>query len=134
MVASSVKTPEIKLEHSDARGEIYSVQLPGDRELMLLYSKEGSLRGGHAHDVDELVVVLTGSMIYHKRDEAGNAWVENVKEGDASYNPAGRIHMGEFSEDSWVLEWKLGTTKGTWNNIDYTPWRERVQENIKELA
>ena len=44
--------PTIKLEHADSRGEIYSISLPGDKELMLLHSKAGALRGGHAHDCD----------------------------------------------------------------------------------
>lgn len=122
--------PALKLEHSDARGEIYSITLPNDQELMLLHSKAGSIRGGHSHDVDEIVVLLTGRMAYHKLEETTviNS-CEGMRAGDTSFNPAGLIHMGEFLEDSWVLEWKIDTNKTGWKNTDYAPWRERVRAN-----
>ena len=123
-------TPIIKLEHSDSRGEIYSITLPGDKELMLLHSKAGSLRGGHAHDVDEIVVMLTGRMRYHKRSEDGGEWQDEVKGGDTSFNQVGEYHMGEALEDLWLLEWKIGTDKTGWKNIDYAPWREKVRGNM----
>lgn len=120
-------TPIIKLEHSDARGEIYSISLPGDRELMLLHSKAGTLRGGHSHDVDEVVVMLTGKMRYHKLIEGAKQEID-LEAGQSSYNCAGDIHMGEFLEDSWVIEQKLAK-KGEWKNLDYQPWREKVTAN-----
>ena len=129
--------PELKLEHQDSRGQIYSIQLPGDREVMLLQSKQGSLRGGHAHDVDEIVVFLTGKMTYHKLKEieADGEWLadgeitRDMKPGDVSFNPRGQFHMAEFLEDSWVLEYKLCKDKHSWKNIDFAPWRERVKAN-----
>lgn len=128
-VSEGVFTPTIKLEHSDSRGELYSILLPGDRELMLLHSKEGALRGGHCHDVDELVVLLTGKMRYFKKFEEGNERVMEMLAGDVSFNPAGENHMGEFTEDSWVMEWKINTSKGKWRNIDYEPYRNKVRAN-----
>jgi len=139
-------TPVLKLEHSDARGEIYSIPLPGDKELMLLHSKEGSLRGGHCHDVDEVVLLLTGKMVYHKRKEDGPEKIYELDAGTVSrpptditagvklhglsFNPAGEYHMGEFLEDTWLIEYKIGVTKTEWRNIDYEPWRERVKANV----
>jgi len=120
--------PVLKLEHVDSRGEIYSITLPGDRELMLLHSKEGSLRGGHAHDVDEVVTILTGKMTYCKYDGVSEGH-EVIRGGDTSFNPAGEFHMGEFLEDSWLIEWRIGTSKGKSKNINYGPWRERVDAN-----
>lgn len=121
-------TPVLKLEHSDARGEIYSITLPGDKELMLLHSKRGSLRGGHCHDVDEVVVLLTGMMVYRKKDKYGIDQ-EIMKGGDASINHEGVNHMGEFLEDTWLIEWKIDTDKHGWKNIDDPAWRERVNAN-----
>ncbi len=121
-------TPTIEQVSTDERGEIYVVNLPGNRELILLHSRAGTLRGGHAHDVDEVVVLLTGKMAYHKRDERGKESGRVVRAGDASHNPVGLTHMGEFLEDSWVMEWKLAK-KGEWRNLDYQPWRERVKAN-----
>ena len=123
-------TPILKLEHADARGEIYSITLPGDKELLLLFSKAGALRGGHSHDVDETVMLLTGKMRYYKK--YGYAESQRIlAEGDTSFNRIDEYHMGEFLEDSWVLEWKIGTSKGEWKNINYAPWRERVNDNAK---
>ena len=125
-----VFTPAIKLEHSDARGEIYSITLPNDQELMLLHSKAGSIRGGHSHDVDEIVVLLTGKLEYSKKADI-KSWESHrtLSAGYASFNPAGEYHMAEFLEDSWLLEWKIATNKAGWKNIDYAPWRERVKAN-----
>ena len=125
-----VFTPTIKLEHSDARGEIYSITLPNDQELILLHSKAGSIRGGHSHDVDEIVVLLTGRMEYTKKADI-TSWESHkpLRAGYASFNPKGEYHVGEFLEDSWLLEWKIGTNKTGWKNLDYAPWRERVKAN-----
>lgn len=125
-------TPVIKLEHADSRGEIYSITLPGDKELMLLHSKAGTLRGGHAHDVNELVMVLTGKMKYYKKThDEGTEMQFEVGEGRAVYHSKGEYHLAEFIEDSWVLEWKIATDKNSWVNIDYEPYRELVRANAE---
>ena len=143
-------TPTIERVSADDRGEIYAITLPDDQEFLLLHSRAGSLRGGHSHDVDERVCMLTGKMRYHKKstgkmrqdivgvlrtfsdegqptDQSLLATV--VKAGETSYNYAHEIHMGEFLEDSWLLEYKLNTKKGAWVNSDYAPWREKVTAN-----
>ena len=117
--------PTIRKVHADARGEMYSIAI-GDRELLLLHSVKGSLRGGHSHDVPETVMVLTGEMEYHKRPNAVVPLEQTLRDGDCSYNAAGEIHMGEFTEDTWLLEWKLCKDKGSWRNHDFEPWREQV--------
>ena len=119
--------PRLALVHSDQRGELFSITLLGDRELMLLFSKAGSLRGGHAHDVPEAVMLLEGRMRYHKLDVTGKEQTEELTAGDASSNPAGQVHMGEFLEDTWLIEWKIGTTAKGWRNINYEPWRAKVR-------
>jgi len=121
--------PTIEQVSSDARGEIYVIHLPEDRELVLIHSKEGSLRGGHAHDVDEVVVLLSGAMRYHRKTISGPTLTDRLHPGDASFNPAQLFHMAEFLEDSWLMESKLTTPKGAWRNIDYNPWRAQVAVN-----
>lgn len=126
-MASEDGQPTIKLEHADARGEIYSVSLPDNRELMLLHSKAGTLRGGHSHDCDEIVVLLSGKMRYHKKiGGSARDYTSEMKPGDVSANRAGQIHMGEFLEDSWVVESKFAE-KGAWTQADYEPMREKVR-------
>mgnify|MGYP001602327713 FL=1 len=123
--------PTITKVHEDSRGELYAINLPGDRELMLLHSKAGSVRGGHSHDVPERVMVLTGKLQYHKLSPTGIEVIAVLQEGEYSYNAAGEIHMGEFPEDSWILEWKICPDKHSWKNTDYAPWRERVMANAR---
>ena len=121
--------PTIKRVSADERGEIYSIALPGDKELMLLHSRAGVFRGGHSHDVAERVLVLTGRMLYHKHQVTGE-WettLEELVDGGSAYNHSGQVHMGEFLEDTWLLEWKIRTTKNGWRNTDYEPWREKVR-------
>lgn len=134
-------TPTIKLEHADARGEIYSITLPGDQELMLIHSNKGALRGGHAHTTDEVVVMVTGEMRYRKRFPA--EWQSNGSDslrvpeqlefilhgGNETANWKGVFHMAEFLEDSWLVEIKTNAKKGASQNIDYPAWRERVKAN-----
>ena len=122
--------PEITKVHEDARGRMYSISLPGDRELMLLFSEKGSLRGGHSHDVPEAVLMLTGKMRYHK---TGDGWERRqvLTAGQGDSHPAGEVHMGEFLEDSWLIEMKLGTTRTGWHNTNYEPFRKLVEDNIR---
>ena len=122
--------PSIKLEHSDSRGEIYSIQLPNDRELMLIHSTPGSFRGGHSHDCDEIVMVLSGELIYHKKGVHQVGEVHHVvAAGDTAFNHAGLIHMGEFLEDTWLIEYKLAK-KEEWSQKNYEPYRKQVRESM----
>ena len=123
-------TPVVKLEHADARGEIYSITLPDNRELMLIHSKAGVFRGGHSHDCDEIVVLLSGKMNYHKSNLTS---AQVIPAGGVSYNPAGQDHMGEFEEDSWVVEYKFAE-KGAWTQTDYEPMRAKVRESASSRS
>lgn len=120
--------PKLKLEHQDSRGEIYSIELPNDRELMLIHSTPGAFRGGHSHDCDEVVTLLSGKMRYHKREIDNFKHTQIIQEGDSGRNPPGVIHMGEFLEDTWLIEMKM-KGKGDWSQTDYEPWRKMVRES-----
>lgn len=121
---------QLETIHQDARGEIYRVLLPGEQELMLFHCKAGYLRGGHSHDCAEMVMLLSGKLRYHKM-VAGFLEVTDLVEGEVTYNPAGVPHMGEFLEDSWVLDWKLGgVPAGGFVTTDYEPFRKLVKEKI----
>ena len=121
--------PAITLEHSDSRGEIFSISLPDNRELMLLHSKPGSLRGGHAHDVSEVIVLLTGRMTYTKTMNDGQDTIRELRGGDCSFNEAMEYHLASFPEDSWLLEFKINTDKKGWKNIDLERYRALVRAN-----
>ena len=130
MEPTSMAEPTITKVHEDSRGEMYAINL-GDRELILLHSKAGTLRGGHSHDVPEQVMVLTGKLQYHKLAEPDIEVIATLGEGECSYNKAGEIHMGAFPEDSWILEYKVCPNKNSWMNRDYGPWRARVIANAR---
>ena len=121
--------PVLKLEHSDKRGEIYSIALDGDREMMLLFSKKGSVRGGHAHDVDEVVLVLSGMLKYTKRSDDTSERRHVLGSGAFIRHTAGEYHLAEFIEDTWLIEWKLNTTKHAWKNVNWPAYRELVNAN-----
>lgn len=123
--------PTITLVSEDARGEIYVVNLPNDRELVLLHSKSGTLRGGHSHDVPETNVLLMGRMKYHKLSPAGIDTTFTLGDGDTSVNDVGEVHMGEFLDDSWMIEWKRCANKNSWKNQNYAPWREKVESHAR---
>ena len=118
--------PSITLVHQDARGELYSISLPDNRELMLLHSTKGSLRGGHSHSVSEVVMLLTGKMRYHKVLNPLVTLTQDLEAGGTSGNAPGEVHMGEFLEDSWLIEFKLAR-KGEWTQENYEPLRARVR-------
>ncbi len=123
--------PIIKLEHEDSRGEIYSIELPNGHELMLLHSTPGSFRGGHSHTCEEVVMLLSGQMMYHKKwDGDPGEWTERIRPGECPANEAGEIHMGEFLEDTWLVEFKLAP-KGSWEQADYEPYRRRVRDSLR---
>lgn len=119
--------PELKLEHTDSRGEIYSISLPDGHEVMLLRSVAGSLRGGHSHSCPERVVLLSGEMRYWLRQH-GQDTSHILYAGDAMYHDENVIHMGDFISDSWLIECKLAK-KGEWTQQDYEPYRAMVREN-----
>ena len=122
--------PTLELVHSDARGEMYSISLPGDRELMLLFSRKGTRRGGHSHSVPETIMLLDGKMRYHKLNADCPRPPEELGPGDCSRNEAGEVHMGEFTEPTWLIEFKLAK-KGEWTQENYIPWRRLVEESLK---
>ena len=124
-----MKNMELTLEHKDARGALYRVLLPTNQELLLFFSKAGSLRGGHSHNVPELVVLLTGRLRYHKK-RGDKEKVFELSAGQVVRHSPGEIHMAEFLEDSWLVEWKINSSVGEWVTTDYEPYRERVRRSL----
>ena len=118
--------------HTDPRGDIYRVLLPGGRELMLFFCKAGYFRGGHSHDCDELVLLLSGKLRYHKWVN-GAEDVTDLDEGGVSYTQAGIAHLGEFITDCWLIDWKLGGVQaGGFVTVDFEPFRKLVRERMTQ--
>lgn len=127
-----MEEPRFEKISEDERGANYRVIIPGkggDRELVLIFSKAGSWRGGHSHDTDEVALMLDGSMVYHKElDEGGVSF--KISSGEAYENKAGQPHIGEFIEDSWLIDWKLGPKPhiGEFTTTDYPPYQVLKRE------
>ena len=121
-------TPTISLVLADQRGEIYSLSLPDNRELMLLHSVKGSKRGGHSHSVREAVMVLQGRMRYSKKAVDGQRRETRfiLEPGTSSPTAAHVVHMAEFLEDTWLIELKDAKI-GEWTQAIYQPWRDIVE-------
>ena len=117
--------PKLSLVHEDSRGEMYAIKLPDGRELMLIHSVPGALRGGHSHASSEAVMVLEGEMLHRKR-VGDTETMTAVGDCGVYWNLPGEIHLGEFDRDCWLVEWRKGTDR---TNTDYEPWREKVRAN-----
>ena len=119
--------PRLEHVHSDARGDIYRLLVPPNLEVMLFRCAAGHLRGGHSHTAPEIVSLLAGRMYYHRIVDGVPETLAGVP-GDVWVDQPGDPHMGEFLEDSWVIEWKFGPNAGIgkWETVDYPPLRERV--------
>ena len=110
----------------DARGESYSITLPDNREIVLIFSKKGALRGGHSHSKDEVSMLLTGGVHYWKKNNYGEEFELDEKPGDVLFNEAGEVHLAKFEEDSWLLDWKIDTKIGECVTTNDPLYRARV--------
>lgn len=120
--------PTLTKVHEDERGTIYAITLGDpDQELLLIHSKAGSLRGGHAHNCNEITTLLLGRMTYHKVDSDGKPETLELLAGQHNVNVAGMPHMAEFREDSWIIDWRLGTPTSKIVTTNYKPLRDRVE-------
>lgn len=122
-----MEEPKLTKIHEDSRGEMYQILLPNGQEIMLLHSVEGSLRGGHSHTADEVVVLVSGHLEYHKGQHGSPL---DIAAGQPVINFEGVPHYGKFLSDSWLLEFKYGDNSrvGEWENVDDEPMRAIVWE------
>ncbi len=101
---------------------------------MLIHSVAGAKRGGHSHNCPETVMLLTGKMRYSKVDVLGdrpdlsNPIKTLLHEGESSMNSRGVSHMGEFLEDTWLIERKLGVEAHSAIDTDYEPFRKHQSD------
>lgn len=126
--------PTLKLIHQDSRGEMYQILLPTGQEIMLLHSNAGAVRGGHSHTALEMVTLVTGELLYHKKFSLhGDAEQFSLIPGECIVNWPHQPHYGEFLQDSWLIEFKYGPNSavGQWENVDHEPFRKMVRERMQ---
>lgn len=126
--------PKLNLIHQDYRGEIYQILLPDDREIMLLFTKKGCLRGGHFHNKLEVDLFVSGRMQYRKIENGFyHEIVFEKSAGDMLINHPGEPHLAVALEDSWLIEWKDAHI-GEWITTNYEPLRKLVKQATKEAV
>jgi len=120
---------QLKKEHEDFRGEIWTVTDPRIGEMTLLFTKAGYARGGCVHDQEERLYVLKGDVIIYISNQH---WDEGIK-GTAKDSTPDINHMHfnknqphgfKSDTDSIVLEIKPISTKTERDPI----MRKKVQE------
>lgn len=120
-----MEEPKFEKIFSDERGASYRVVFD-NRELVLIFSKAGAMRGGHSHDRPETSMLLTGKVHYWKKTVDGKETEFDELPGEALHNEPGEIHLGKFLEDSWLIDWKVDSKIGEWTTTNYAPYRDRI--------
>lgn len=73
-------------------------------------------------------------MKYYKISPNGSEEQSTLLPGSFSRNMADEPHLGEFLEDSWLVEYKIGTKARQSVTTDYEPYRDQVRRSSGEWA
>jgi hypothetical protein len=112
---------QLKKEHEDFRGEIWTLTDPRIGEMTLLFTKAGYARGGCVHDQVERFILLDGEIeLNGMRVDLGQLI---INESDVTFIH-GKPHYFKSLTDSVVLEIKPIGTKTERDPI----MRKKVQE------
>jgi quercetin dioxygenase-like cupin family protein len=114
----------IKKIGQDARGKIFILEDDGKEFAHLMIIKAGMSRGGHFHDMQEVVTVLDGKIGFSKISSNGKGkeslnWLST---GDQIVVEPGMAHIMTAKEDSLVLG-NIGPCK----TEAYAPYRNVVE-------
>lgn len=98
----------LKKEHEDFRGEIWTLTDTRIGEMTILFTNAGYARGGCMHDQEELLYVIEGSVIVFQGNEY---WSEGERMNKYSHDspviiPIGQPHGFKSITDSVVMEIK----------------------------
>lgn len=117
-----------KFEGKDKRGKVWSFKISETplKEIMILYTKKGALRGGAVHSVVENRVVLEGRIKMKELREEREIEYE-MKEGDFAWTEKEVPHLMESLTESWVMEWHPAGKK----NWIHEKYRNVVKEYMK---
>ena len=126
-------------EQKDSRGEVYSFRFNDEplRELMIMHTKAGAVRGGDYHSHRQYTLVLQGriAIIEKFSDDITIEYskgkvvipgekVHYLKEGDFRVFEPGIPHWLVSLTDSWFIEFFEHPKTVTY----YKPYREIVKE------
>ncbi|MEK7287447.1 MAG: cupin domain-containing protein [Elusimicrobiota bacterium] len=116
----------LEANFTDKRGVIQPLVETLFRSAMVIYSKQGAVRGNHSHGTDwHYCYMLSGSMEYYYRPSGDpkSPEVLIVKAGQMIFTPPGVDHAMKFLEDTvW-----LTLSRNPRNQRDYEADLTRIQ-------
>jgi len=123
-----MKAPEIKKVHEDSRGIIYTFFVDGKEEL-LIFTKQGYMRGGHSHKDVQHTMVLSGHIEWREwRND--HEEVFNLNEGDKQVTPSFVPHLMTALSSCWILETKVDNDNAIAESL-IKHYREQVEKGMK---
>ncbi len=115
-----------KIESVDPRGEVLSVKID-DKEWLIVATKIGKHRAGHAHKKETRHIILHGKVKIHYLKEGQKESSILLRQGDIYTSEPMQYHLLQALEYSVMLE--EGGNKD--NTFEYQPWREIVRRDIQ---
>ena len=86
----------MKIEKADDRGFIESFKVNG-REYLLIFTKAGYQRAGHAHEEKQMNILLSGKIEWNGVDYSAVSGIETL---------SNIYHHMISTTDSLMIEWK----------------------------
>lgn len=120
---------DLRLEKQmeDVRGKIFFFSQENKR-FSLVEMKKGFARGGHYHNFDQIHIILTGKIEYHKKDLLRDEEdVEVINSPDSVLIPAKTPHLFIALEDSSFIE----IYENSYESTEYPEFRRIVEEKMK---
>lgn len=129
-----MEPPTISLIQEDSRGASWSIKFADNRELVLIYTRQGMYRGGHSHDRPETSLLVKGGPVrYLKRYLDGHEEEFEHVEGQELHNAPGEVHRMFALSENWILDSKINTKIGECITTNDPELRAKVDEQMKEL-
>jgi quercetin dioxygenase-like cupin family protein len=111
----------------DIRGKIFFFA-QGNKRFNLVEMKKDFARGGHYHNFEQMHIILTGKIEYHKKDPLMDKEdIEIINSLDSVLIPAKTPHLFIALEDSSFIE----TYEDSYESTEYPEFRRIVEERMK---
>lgn len=119
----------LKKVHEDIRGAIYAINFHG-KDYEIFEMVKGSVRGGHYHRSDTILILLHGRVLYRemKPEEPSSEHQVILEQGETFRTPARFAHIVTALEDSLIVEIR----KGGYEVMNYPAYREIVNRYLED--
>lgn len=93
------KLLSIDFEHEDSRGKLVQLVHDGYKQVNILYSNKGTIRGKHFHKISSEAFYVASGSVYVELNREGVTERVMFKMGDFFLIPPYTMHSMYFSED-----------------------------------